>query len=75
MSVPITDPERKRRLEDNLRLACELHDLGVQLMEQNLRRRNPQADDDEIARMLQAWLFERPGAEWGDVGGRVRLRR
>ena len=52
------------------RLTLDLFDSGVQLMRQNLRRRNPQADRQEIERQLRAWLRERPGAEHGDCPGR-----
>ncbi len=72
--VPITDAHRKRALEKKLLQACELHDLGVQVMRQNLRRRHPDANDVEIAEMIQRWLHERPGAEFGDVAGKIRVR-
>jgi hypothetical protein len=55
---------------DAFRTALDLFDAGVNLMRQNLRRKRPQADDQEIERLLQAWLRERPGAEWGDSAGR-----
>jgi Rv0078B-related antitoxin len=42
---------------------------GVDLMRQNLRRRHPEALDDEIERLLGEWLQERPGAEFGDCPG------
>ncbi|MEX0658124.1 MAG: hypothetical protein WD080_03230 [Egibacteraceae bacterium] len=46
-----------------LRTALSLHDDGVALMRQNLRRRHPRASDSEIDELLDAWLRERPGAE------------
>jgi hypothetical protein len=52
------------------RLTLDLFDAGVQLMRQNLRRRNPEADDQTINRQLVSWLRERPGAEYGDSPGR-----
>ena len=52
------------------RLTLDLFDAGVQLMRQNLRRRNPAADDQAIERQLLSWLRERPGAEHGDAAGR-----
>jgi hypothetical protein len=52
------------------RVTLDLFDVGVQLMRQNLRRRDPQADEQDIDRRLQVWLRERPGAEHGDCPGR-----
>ena len=39
-------------------------------MRQNLRRKHPAATHEDIERLLQAWLHERPGAEFGDCPGR-----
>ena len=52
------------------RLTLDLFEVGVQLMRQNLRRSDPQADEEDIDRRLRAWLRERPGAEHGDCPGR-----
>lgn len=52
-----------------LRTALDLHEAGVALMRQNLRRRDPGASDDEIDRRLRAWLADRPGAPFGDCAG------
>jgi len=52
------------------RLTLDLFDAGVQLMRQNLRRRNPEIDDQAIEQQLVSWLRERPGAEHGDAAGR-----
>jgi hypothetical protein len=52
------------------RLALQLHDDGVRLMRQNLRRRHPAESDDEIERRLGGWLAERPGAPSGDATGK-----
>ncbi|WP_437940278.1 hypothetical protein [Sorangium sp. So ce341] len=57
------------RLAENLRLAFELHDAGVALMRQNLRRRLPEASEEDIDERLADWLRERPGAEFGDAEG------
>lgn len=57
-------------LVERLRTTLRLHDEGVRLMRQNLRRRHPQAGDEEIERRLREWLSERPGAEFGDAQGR-----
>lgn len=63
----MTSPESRR-----LRQALELFDEGMALMRQNLRRRHPQATEEEIERRLHAWLRTRPGAEHGDGWGRPR---
>jgi len=52
-------------------LALDLFEAGEQLMRQNLRRRFPTADPDEIEEQLVTWLQTRPGAEGGDAVGRV----
>lgn len=56
---------------EKMRAAFDLHTAGVRLMEQNLRRRHPHESDAEIRVRLEAWLHERPGAEFGDCVGRV----
>ncbi|MFI5401542.1 MAG: hypothetical protein ACHQ1G_01190 [Planctomycetota bacterium] len=66
MSTPVTTPAER------LRIALDLHDAGVAMMRQNLRRHHPDADEREIERLLLAWLHERPGAEHGDAVGRPR---
>jgi Rv0078B-related antitoxin len=58
-------------LVENLRLTFALHEAGVDMMRQNLRRRWPQMPDDEIEARLLVWLRERPGAELGDAPGKV----
>lgn len=62
---------------EKLRAAFELHEVGVALMRQNLRRRHPTASDERIEELLANWLRTRPGAEHGDSAGRpsARLRR
>jgi hypothetical protein len=52
-----------------LKTTLDLFEAGVQLMRQNLRRRSPGASEQEIERLLQAWLTHRPGAEHGDGDG------
>jgi hypothetical protein len=44
------------RLRKNLLKACELHDMGVAIMRQNLRRQYPDETDEQIRRRLRAWL-------------------
>ena len=52
-----------------LRLALDLFAAGEALMLQNLRRRFPTADDEEIEAHLAVWLRERSGADHGDAEG------
>lgn len=60
----------KSSVADAFRATLDLFDTGLDLMRQNLRRRHPQADDEEIERLLREWLLDRPGAESGDCPGR-----
>jgi hypothetical protein len=59
---------------EKLRAALELHEVGVALMRQNLRRRNPDASTADIEELLSGWLRTRPGAEHGDAVGRPSRR-
>lgn len=59
---------------EKLRAALELHEVGVELMRQNLRRRHPHASDETIEQLLTDWLRTRPGAEHGDAAGRPSTR-
>ena len=56
-----------QRLEE----ALELAELAVEMVEQQLRRRFPNATDAEIEARLGQWLMDRPGAPQGDAVGRV----
>jgi len=69
MSDSTLSPRARR-----LRLALDLFDAGLAMHRQTLRRRHPDADDAEIERRISAWLIDRPGAEHGDVAGRIRVR-
>jgi hypothetical protein len=55
-----------RRWSERLQTAIDLWETGVALRRQSLRRNHPHAPDDEIERLLNAWLQHRPGAEKGD---------
>ncbi len=50
-----------------LRLALEMHTLGVAMMREKLRRDRPDASEAEISAQVGAWLRHRPGAEDGDT--------
>ncbi len=62
---PIRDPEVLARME----LAFDLYEMAEQMMGQNLRRRNPEASEQEIEEGIREWLHRRPGAEAGDGVG------
>lgn len=55
--------------KDRLLAAFELFEFGVEMMAATLRRRHPEASQEQIERMLEAWLQDRPGAELGDAPG------
>jgi hypothetical protein len=63
-------PGTPSSLADAFRTTLDLFETGLDLMRQNLRRSHPTADDEEIERLLQEWLLDRPGAESGDSSGR-----
>ncbi len=67
---PIRDPEVLARME----LAFDLYEMAEQMMRQNLRRRNPEASEQEIEEGIREWLHRRPGAEAGDGVGRPGRR-
>ncbi len=52
-----------------LEAALEMWEDGVQIMRENLRRRNPGAPEEQIEEALDRWLTTRPGAEYGDSDG------
>jgi hypothetical protein len=54
---------------DRLLAAFELFEFGVEMMAATLRRRHPEASAEQLERLLEAWLLERPGAEEGDGPG------
>lgn len=58
---------------ERLRVTLDLHQAGIDLMRQNLRRRYPDASDAEISERVTEWLHTRPGAEHGDAPGQVRV--
>ena len=52
-----------------LLVAFDLHEAGVGMMRQKLRRENPTLDAAAVEVLVQAWLRERPGARDGDGAG------
>jgi len=55
---------------ERFRVVLDLAAAGEAMMRQNLRRRCPEASDQEIERLLTEWFLTRPGAEHGDGPGR-----
>ena len=48
-------PEARRLLE-----ACELHEVGLEMARQRLRREHPGEDEVAIESRLRAWIGDRP---------------
>ncbi len=69
--VPIRDPETMRRFEETM----ELFETAVQIMRQNLRRRNPELREDEVDKRLQDWLLDRSDDHASPVFRRSRRWR
>lgn len=54
------------RAIERFRTTVDLWATGVTLRRQTIRRNRPEASAEEIETLLNQWLQERPGAEWGD---------
>ncbi|WP_352231377.1 hypothetical protein [Actinomadura sp. NBRC 104412] len=52
---------------ERLRAALEMHECGVQLYRQRMRREHPGASHDELDALVRRWLISPPPA------GRLRL--
>ena len=63
-------PADREFVAERLRTAFELHEAGVDMMRQTLRREHPDASDEDLERMVMLWLQERPGAAFGDAEGK-----
>lgn len=70
LSISDQSPEACAR---RLLMALQLSDDGLEMMRMNLRRRHPDASEEELGRLFLAWLHHRPGAEHGDSWGAPRL--
>jgi Rv0078B-related antitoxin len=55
MAVTEQSPEARRLQE-----ALEMHEFGVALYRQRMRREHPQASEEEVDAMVRAWLAEPP---------------
>ena len=64
-------PQSADVIVERVRTALDLFRVGIDMMEQRLKRKHPAAHPDEIQRMLIDWIRARPGAEHGDAVGRV----
>ena len=61
--------ERDQTAAENLLLALELCEAGLEMQRMNLKRENPTLDDGEISELLTRWLETRPSSH-GDTPGR-----
>ena len=59
---------------ENASTTATLVEAGIALMSQNLRRRHPVENDDQIDARLQSWLYRADEPVQGDIAGTVRLR-
>ena len=56
------------------RMALDMYEFGERMARSGLRRRNPDATEEQIARMLREWRVARTGAPSGDATGRPSRR-
>jgi hypothetical protein len=49
---------------ERMRSALELHDLGVQLYRQRMRREHPEASRADIDGLVRGWLTAPPSGGW-----------
>lgn len=64
-TLSIDSPEARR-----FRLALDLYDAGEAMTIARWRREDPTRTEDDLRRLLGAWLADRPGADFGDTVGR-----
>lgn len=57
-----------------LRVALDLFEVGVQMTRSRIRRENPEFDEQQVEARVQAWLHDRPGAQFGDFPGAASSR-
>lgn len=55
---------------DRLRLAIDMHDVGLRMYRQRMRREHPRATEAEIDARVQHWLTDRADSRFGDCPGR-----
>lgn len=56
------------------RLALDMYEFGERMARSALRRRHPNASEEQIMQMLRDWRQARPGAPSGDAAGRPSRR-
>lgn len=71
-TVPTNDEVIVPPTSDGVALALDLTETGHRLRLQRHRRENPMATAQELAAVSAEWYGTRPGAEHGDMVGRVR---
>ena len=59
---------------ENASTTATLVEAGIALMSQNLRRRHPVENDEQIDARLQVWLYRADEPVQGDIAGMVRPR-
>lgn len=57
--------------QERFRTLTELAELAELMKRAQLERSKPEATEDEIEQLIDAWYAHRPGAEDGDAEGRV----
>lgn len=62
------------KYRNNALVLAEMVDAGIVLMKENLRRRNPDADQDRLNAILASWLRREDDPLPGDTAGSVRVR-
>ncbi len=55
-----------------VQVACELAEMGADMVAARYRREHPDATDAEVAEQVQRWWLDRPGAPHGDAVGIAR---
>ena len=67
--------ESSAKTLENASVTATLMEAGIALMRQNLRRRHPEGNEEQIDVLLSAWLRRADDPIQGDVAGSVRLRK
>jgi len=62
------------RVAQRFRVALDMYEFGERMARSGLRRRHPDATEEQIEQMLREWRTARPGAPGGDAAGRPSRR-
>jgi Rv0078B-related antitoxin len=57
-------------LKNGMAVAIELLELALLMRGERHRREHPEATEEEVAAVVQAWKVDRPGSPNGDAIGR-----